>query len=776
MVFSMRKHFLGGISLVLLLFPALQAAAQVVPADYVWTSQSHNSSESMPVGGCDTGLNVWIEQGGLYFYVTRSGHFDENNSLLKAGRVRLKLGDGFADKGFEQRLRLSNGMMTVADGERQVTLWVDAWKPVVHVEVSMKKAQAVECCYESWRHHDRDFRPKENDQMSYKFTVPAGTKTRHDETEALGGQITFWHANPDSTIFDATVRQQRLVQWKHGLYDPLGRLVFGGRMLCAPLRYAGTYDTECDGTDSRGWRFVSRKPLRRLHATIALADRQGTVDEWRQLVDDTVAKIDPKRDRLRTAQWWKEWWGRSWIESASETAAVMTRNYTLFRYLLGCNARSPWPTKWNGGLFTFRPQLVGGQYAFTPDFRRWGGGTYVAQNQRLLYWPMLKSGDLDALRKSFDFYMRLLRTAETRSRAYWGHVGACFTEQMEQFGLPQYAEYAASLSGDYASGARPAGLNPGIQANVWLQYLWDTVLEFCQMALQAESYFGADITEYVPWICSSLDFFHEHYHQLARQLGVNELDGSGHLVLYPGSACETYKMTYNSSSTSAALRVVTDGLVDWLKKTGAAPAVIRRYKGYAAEWPPLAYRYIDGHKTISPAEVWGYVQNIETPQLYPVFPWHLYGVGLKDLKVARDTWRLDPQVVKWKEIQCWRQTGIFAADLGLTEEAAQLNAQKLADGPFRFPAFPASGYDWAPDMDWAGSGMIGLQEMLLQEAGGKIYLFPAWPRRWDVTFRLHCSQETTVEATLSGGRVTAFKVTPESRRADIVIGADTPLK
>ena len=34
------------------------------------------------------------------------------------------------------------------------------------------------------------------------------------------------------------------------------------------------------------------------------------------------------------------------------------RNYTLFRYMLGCNAYSQWPTKFNGGLFTFDPMYV----------------------------------------------------------------------------------------------------------------------------------------------------------------------------------------------------------------------------------------------------------------------------------------------------------------------------------------------------------------------------------------------------------------------------------
>ena len=39
--------------------------------------------------------------------------------------------------------------------------------------------------------------------------------------------------------------------------------------------------------------------------------------------------------------------------------------------------------------------------------------TMTAQNQRLVYWPMLKSGDFDLMKSQFDFYLRLLPTAES---------------------------------------------------------------------------------------------------------------------------------------------------------------------------------------------------------------------------------------------------------------------------------------------------------------------------------------------------------------------------
>jgi hypothetical protein len=65
--------------------------------------------------------------------------------------------------------------------------------------------------------------------------------------------------------------------------------------------------------------------------------------------------------------------------------------------------------------------------------------------------------------------------------------------------------------------------------------------------------------------------------------------------------------------------------------------------------------------------------------------------------------------------------------------------------------------------------MRATQAMLLQSEGEKIFLFPAWPADWDADFKLHAPHQTVVEGTLRDGRLVALKVTPESRRKDLVI-------
>ena len=149
------------------------------------------------------------------------------------------------------------------------------------------------------------------------------------------------------------------------------------------------------------------------------------------------------REREVTRVWWDEFWERSHIclqpSSAQPEDPVwqVGRNYQLFRYMLGCNRAGEYPTKFNGGLFIYDPGYVREDLADeSADFRMWGGGSHTAQNQRLVYWPMLKSGDFDLMPPQFEYYRRGLPGAEARTRLYWGHEGCSFTEQLGELRHP----------------------------------------------------------------------------------------------------------------------------------------------------------------------------------------------------------------------------------------------------------------------------------------------------------------------------------------------------
>ncbi|WP_426061774.1 DUF5703 domain-containing protein [Hymenobacter sp. B1770] len=752
---------------------AQKPSPELAACNITWTSASRNAGESMPCGGGDIGLNVWVEKGDVLFYIARSGTFDENNSLLKLGRVRLRLTPNPFERGtFKQELALQTGdvRLTGAVGNQsvQVHIWVDVFRPVVHVEITGSSKLSAEASYESWRYADRATKGKENNQNSYKWAPQGNVKTRRDSIRFRNQGVEFFHQNGPQTVFDVTVQQQGLAGAKSQLYNPLHELVFGGALLGRNMVPAGTYAGQYLNTPYQGWKLKSRAPARTHSMVVALQTATvPTAMQWQQQLQQTLLATEqnPKAARQRTLDWWRDYWNRSFIYIQPGKLAPQApewqagRNYQLFRYMLGCNAFGTSPTKFNGGLFTYDPVLTDSTLKFTPDFRNWGGGTHTAQNQRLVYWPMLKSGDAAFMKPQFDFYLRLLRNAELRSQTYWRHPGACFTEQLENFGLPNPAEY---------NWKRPPGFDPGMEYNAWLEYEWDTVLEFCLMMLETERYAGQDVANYLPFVQSCLTFFDEHYQYLARQRGAKALDGEGHLVLYPGSGAETYKMANNSTATITGLRTVLTRLLA-LPPAYGTPAQREQWAAMLARIPAISLREVQGHATIAPAKSWERINNVESPQLYPVFPWGIYGVGQPDLATAINTYRYDADVQKFRSHVGWKQHNIFAARLGLTDEAAELTVGKLKDSGRRFPAFWGPGYDWAPDHNWGGSGMIGLQEMLLQTDDRKIYLLPAWPKTWDVHFKLHAPYQTTVEATFRNGKVQELKVLPESRRKDVVV-------
>jgi hypothetical protein len=107
----------NGLVILLCLLITELSKGQAPNYNIVWTTQSKNASESMPCGGGDIGLNVWVENGELLIYAARSGSFNEDNALMKAGRIRVKLfPNPFDGKIFKQELHLKEGYVTV-DGE-----------------------------------------------------------------------------------------------------------------------------------------------------------------------------------------------------------------------------------------------------------------------------------------------------------------------------------------------------------------------------------------------------------------------------------------------------------------------------------------------------------------------------------------------------------------------------------------------------------------------------------------------------------------------------------
>jgi hypothetical protein len=166
--------------------------------------------------------------------------------------------------------------------------------------------------------------------------------------------------------------------------------------------------------------------------------------------------------------------------------------------------------------------------------------------------------------------------------------------------------------------------------------------------------------------------------------------------------------------------------------------------------------------------------NCENPELFPIWPFRIFGLERPMLEEARHAYQLRGS----HNDVGWGYDSNAAALLGMTDEAARILKVKISNShaAYRWPATWGPNFDWLPDQCHGGNLMATTHYMLLQHSGDKILLLPAWPKDWDVSFKLHAPRKTTVECVYRGGKIEKLEVLPPERRKDITLpaGIDAP--
>lgn len=428
------------------------------------------------------------------------------------------------------------------------------------------------------------------------------------------------------------------------------------------------------------------------------------------------------------------------------SAEQVSGQYALQRFVSACAGRGACPIKFNGSIFTVDPKDPDETY--DADYRRWGG-PYWFQNTRLAYWPMLAAGDTEMMRALFGMFLSCLPLAEERTRLYFGHEGAFFPETMTFFGC-----YANSNFGWDRRGKALSQCD-----NTYIRWYWSGGLELIALMLDCYAYTrDADFarTTLVPLTEAILTFTDRHYPRR-----------EGKLLFKPAQSLETWQDVENPLPEIAGLRYLLPRLLALPADltTGRQRATWQRL---LAELPELPTRKIGDEAVLSPAErILAPKANCENPELYAIYPYRLFGVGKPGLDLARRTF-------EHREVKShagWQQDDTQAAFLGLAREACRMVCERFASrhSGSRFPAFFGPNFDWVPDQDHGCNGLMALQTMLMQCEGDRILLFPAWPKSWDVDFKLHAPGNTTVEGTFKGGKLERLQVTPETRRGDVEV-------
>jgi alpha-L-fucosidase 2 len=744
---------------------AFLSAARSAPVDafdVAWDSPSANHHGSMPLGNGDITLNTWMtKEGDLHFYIGKTDAWDDNARLLKVGKVRIHFEPNpiVTGQAFRQELKLNEGCIEITTGDagaskqsaianRQlaIRLWVDANNPVIYVTADSATPMEATAFAEVWRTNQHEMAEVECSDIMNETGEP---KSKHAPTilepdtvlSTQRDRIGWFHHNIKSVGPEMLAQVQGLTGFKQA--DPLLQRTFG----------AVVSADKGERLDDR--RLRSPRGNSHRFSVFVLTQHPATPEQWLAGMDDTIRRVEAQPFASRRQvhnDWWSAFWDRSWIRAsanaaAPDEAAYVSQMYHLQRFITACAGRGAFPIKFNGTLFTVPP----GPTEQDPDFRRWGPG-YWWQNTRLPYISLCASGDFDLQRPLFHMYAdELLPLCKHRTRLYLGHEGAYYPECIMFWG-PVFSEtYGWTPFEKRADKLQESG---------WHKWEWVGGLELCWMMLDyydhtLDGEFLRRTT--LPFSREILTFFDQHY----------PTNAQGKLVMHPSQALETWWRCTNAMPELAGCLAVTERLLA-MPAEFAPPSDRDLWQSLHAKLPPIPLRDVNGRKALAPAELFAQKSNSENPELYPVFPFRLFAFNRPN-----PDWALAALEHRWDRGDSgWRQDHIFMAYLGLAEDARKglVNRARSHDQGERFPAFWGPNYDWTPDQDHGGVLMKTFQSMLLQTDGRKIFLLPAWPKEWDVEFKLHAPQQTIIEGVLRGGKLASLHVTPESRRQDVVIG------
>ncbi|HUB62694.1 MAG TPA: DUF5703 domain-containing protein [Puia sp.] len=715
----MIKFAVGFLLATVLAVPPCAVAQSPLDAfNVTWDTPGPGSAASMPLGNGDIGLNVWVDPGGdLLFYISKTdawgGEKDTTaDPWMQQGGVLMKLG--------LIRVSLRPNPLGPAGPFRQTLRLRQG-------EIRITEGKGIAA-------------------VNYRLWVDANHPVVH--VEIIGGRpsdvkVTLhdWRLHRGDTILASG--KERLV-WYHRnpsagdprLADPhLADITFGGLIEGSGLIRKD--DSTLTSAAASERRLISIHPL--TATTPVLAQYLARLDRERAATDaiDINAALDAHR------RWWDRFWDRSYIFVRGDaTADSITRGYVLQRFVTACAGRGAYPIKFNGSIFVVdNPdwKVNGRVTPMNADFRAWGG-QYWFQNTRPMYWPRLMAGDFDLMMPLFRMYRDMLPGNSALVQKYYGHDGAYFQETSPFWGGLPF-------------------MGPGVQA-LYTHHYFTPVLELSMMMLDYYAYTGDEgfARQYLlPVATAGLEFFDRHFPR----------DSAGRLLLDPDNSIEMFWKVHDPAPDIAGLHAVLARMLSL--PAALVPQPLKdRWQRLFAILPPLPVDSSSGAGRLLPytGPQTARSHNYENPELYAIYPFRLYGLGRPGLDLARHTF----DIRKCPQEGCWSQDPIQAAMLGYTAVAKEdvRFALTRKDPDLKFPAFWATGNDYKPDEDNGGNGENGLQHMLLQTAGKKLLLLPAWPANWDADFKLHAPYRTTLAGKVRNGRLTELVVTPAARRADVI--------
>ncbi|MCC6579673.1 MAG: hypothetical protein IT440_04470 [Phycisphaeraceae bacterium] len=754
----------------------------------IYRSPGRSDRSAMPLGNGETGISLWVEENGdLLFYLARSDAQTELDRNVKLGKVRIHLDPNpfVAGCAFRQELKLRDGCVEITAGDVTLCVFVDADSSTVYVQGNAATPLTVTAHVQTWRTQPH----VPQGQFDYKNMPGEPVAESADVVEQRPDGVRFHHRN-GPTIIPFLASLQDVPEAVSAIPDTLTHRIFGGMLSSAPAQPTRAFE---------------------LKITTHSAQTPHLADWFTQLQHLHEQAPDASVARQRTAQWWRHYWNESWIfvegdarrmpdcdpalhawateprEDHLANRSAVTAAYIWSKWMFACVSRGELPIRFNGMLFNLMPgdnQLpTVDQFAHAltappagepdlnvnPDDRSWGHMT-LWQNLRLPYASMLARHETEPVRRLFRFYLRFQALNRLYARVFHHAQGQHSTEIIHTFGMVPGYIYGYDRTG------KPVGYNEnrwggGIDVSPGLELI----------------HFMLDYVDYTDDVAFLHDDLLPYAHDLLRYIETRFTQrADGKLVIHPIHAVETYHDTTNSLPVVAGLHAVVGRI---LARHDLPPAQHAFYTRYQAQLPDLPKRTHEGRTLLSPAEQFTDKRwNVECPEHYALFPFRLFGLGKPDFAMAAESCTLALKTSGGKQpfrlgarpdypsYSGWQYVPMVLAMLGETDEARTMleHNAALANPGHRFPAMWGPIYDAVPDADHAANLLSTLQLMLMQIDGNRILLFPAWPRDWNVRFKLHAPRQTVITGEYRAGKLTDLTVTPAARAADVVVCPPQP--
>lgn len=746
----------------------------------------------MPLGNGQTGISLWVEQDGdLQFYI---GHTDAQSELdrnLKLGKVILALEPNPFQAGaeFRQELILRQGCIEITassqDNRVYIKILVDAESDTIYVSVDSQQPVSATARLQCWRTAEKAPWPIPNLDTGGVLTESA------DVVDCRQNGLLFYHKN-GPTCLKSTAMIEGLAEHLDQIVDTLANRTFGG------------YLTLRSGSGSSQPAALMTAPKKRhlLAVSVFCEQQENTQELLKRVVANHQHLPGISGAARRTARYWEHFFSQSYLfvsgdsepapQIAEEVQAVstepvnclpapskITQAYILTRFMFACAGLGKMPLAFNGLIFNLMPGLdrhltfdhFGQTFAaqpagqptleINPDEKGWEECCTLWQNVRLPYASMLARGETRPLRGLFAYYRNFWEINRVKACAYYQAEGQYNTEITHSFGLMPARIYGIDRS----------GLKDGYAVNRWGGAIdISPGLELCFLmldyyAFSAEAQFLQD--ELLPYAKELMRYIETRFTQRAE----------GKIVLSPLQAVETYFDTTDPITVVAGMHAVLDRILALEPGLVAERPFFKHIKAITPDLPLEQDQA--GSSVLAPARIYEPKRNnVENPALYTLFPFRLFGPGKLQLKLAQDTFRhclavsgcyhparlgTPPGAPGYSG---WQYIGMAAAYLGMAQECAEIvtNNCALRNPGTRFPAMWGPVYDAVPDVDHGANILTTLQLMLFQVEGDRIRILPAWPKDWNVQFKLYAAHDTWVECVYQGGEVVELTISPAGSR------------